>query len=230
VPLLAMVRLMIERAIANEGLALTATGNLSRADVRALFDVIDWPDYDKDMVLAMNKVLNETDVMPIHVARIVAQEGRLIRKRKSRILATKLAKEMIAPGQEAALFRTIFETLFWNIDTAYFDRNPIENWPQDHVGVVLWCLSVSAHDWMQPSELTPICTLPYRFEPLIAADLPEFAVASRILRPLTWLGLMESRRSNADKQFSVREYRKSPLFDKTLKFDIDVAAGAGPAH
>jgi hypothetical protein len=83
---------------------------------------------------------------------------------------------------------------------------------------------------MSTGELTPICTLPYQLEPLNQRHLPEHVVASRILRPLTWLGLIESRRSIADGEFSVHEYRKSPLFDKMLKFDTDVAAGAGPAH
>jgi hypothetical protein len=230
VPLVVMIHALIERAVTSDGLMLTATGNLSRADVALLFEKLDWPDYDKDMVLAVNKVLNEIDVMPIHIARIVAQEGKLLRKRKARMYATKLAKEMISPGREPALFQTIFETLFWRINTGYFDRSSIEDWPQDHVGVVLWCLSVSAHDWMPPSELTGICTLPYQGETLRAWDLPEYAVEARILRPLTWLGLMEQRRSVPDDAFSRHEYRKSPLFDSVLKFDVNVAAGAGPAH
>lgn len=229
-PLVVMIHALIERAVTIQGLMLTATGNLSRADVLALFESLDWPDYDKDMVLAVNKVLNEIDVMPIHIARIVAQEGKLLRKRKARMFATKLAKEMIEPGREAALFRSIFETLFWRIDTGYFDRSSIEDWPQDHVGVVLWCLSVSAHDWMPPRELTAICTLPYQQESPSAWDRPELIVEARILRPLTWLGLVERRRSLANDEFSPREYRKTPLFDSALRFDVEVTAGAGRPH
>jgi len=228
VPLLVLIRTMIERAIANEGLTLTATGNLSRADIRAFFDGLEWPDYDKESILWVSKVLNERDVMPVHIARIVAQEGRLLRRQKSRLLATKLAREMIAPGREVALFRMIFRTLIWRINAAYFDANHIEDWPQDHVGVVLWSLSVAAHDWMSRAAVTAICTFPYRQEPLNEWHRPEHAVESRILQPLTWLGLMESRRTIADRELSPREYRLMPLFKQSLKFDVDLTVG--PAH
>src|SRR3954468_2969655 len=53
-PLLATLRLMLTRAQTNGGLALTATHVLSRADTRALFDALSWPDYDKAEVLAAN--------------------------------------------------------------------------------------------------------------------------------------------------------------------------------
>ena len=47
VPLVATTRLVLERAHALGGLTLTATGALSRTDVRAIFDAMEWPDYDK---------------------------------------------------------------------------------------------------------------------------------------------------------------------------------------
>jgi len=74
-PLVALIRLLIVRAIAEKGLALTGKGNLSRADVAALFAELDWPGFDKETTLALNKVLNEQDAFPIRIARIVAQES-----------------------------------------------------------------------------------------------------------------------------------------------------------
>src|SRR3712207_6608548 len=62
IPMLIAVRQMITRAVEQDGLALTATGALSRADTRALFDLLEWPDYSKQEVLAVNRVLNEADV------------------------------------------------------------------------------------------------------------------------------------------------------------------------
>jgi hypothetical protein len=173
-------------------------------------------------------VLNERDVMPVHIARIIAEEGRLLRRRKSRLLATKLGRELVAPGQEVALFRMIFRTLVWRINAAYFDSNAIEDWPQDHVGVVLWSLSFAAHEWMSRVAVTAICTCPYRQEPLNRWHRPEHAVESRILQPLTWLGLMESRRTVSDRELSPREYRASPLMQKALRFDVNLTVG--PAH
>lgn len=229
-PLVALIRLMIVRAIAGKGLALTAKGNLSRADVGALFAELDWPDFDKEMTLALNKVLNEHDVYPVHMARIVAGEAKLLRRHKGRFLATNRAKVLIQPGQEAALYRAVFETLLWRINLAYFDGVAIVDWPQDHIGLVLWSLSVSAQSWMAPGALMPICTLPYGAEPLNQWHTPEYAFEARVLRQLTYLGLMEARRSIANHPFSRLEYRKAPAFDQMLRFDVSFSGRSGGVH
>jgi hypothetical protein len=47
---------------------------------------------------------------------------------------------------------------------------------------------------------------------------------ARILRPLVWFGLLESRtepRSAAD-LIERRLYRKSPLFNRFVKFDVQI--------
>jgi len=229
-PLVALIRLMIVRAIAEKGLALTGKGNLSRADVAALFAELDWPGFDRETTLALNKVLNEHDVFPVHMARIVAGEAKLLRRHKGRFLATNRAKVLIGPGQETALYRVVFETLLWRINLAYFDAVAIIDWPQDHIGLVLWSLSVSAQNWMAPGALMPICTLPYGLEPLNAFHTPEYAFEARILRQLTHLGLMEARHAIADHPFSRREYRKAPAFDQLLRFDVSFIERLRPAH
>ena len=160
VPLVATTRLMIERAQASDGLSLTATGALSRADTRAIFDALSWPGYDKAQVLLMNKVLNEADVMPVEATRLIAQAAKLLRRREQRLLATKKAQMLTAEGQSADLFRLLFEIVFWRINLGYFDRLPVEQWPQNHIGIVLWCLSVAAQDWNTPAEMAPIRTVP----------------------------------------------------------------------
>ena len=53
-PLLATTQVIVQRAQALGGLTLTATGTLSRADVRAIFDAMSWPGYDKVTALRMN--------------------------------------------------------------------------------------------------------------------------------------------------------------------------------
>lgn len=95
-PLLTTTRLMIQRAQAIDGLTLTATGALSRVDVRALFEAMSWPGYDKANALAMNKVLNEADVLPVELTRLSAQAAKLLRKREKRLLATKSGSALVA--------------------------------------------------------------------------------------------------------------------------------------
>ena len=100
-PIMRAIRLMVERVVASDGLMLTARGSLTRADISALFEAMDWPDYDKDSVLAVNKVLNEADVLPIQFTRIVAQETKLLRPRKGRLLATKRVRDLLSPERAA---------------------------------------------------------------------------------------------------------------------------------
>ena len=230
-PIMRAIRLMVERVVASDGLMLTARGSLTRADISALFEAMDWPDYDKDSVLAVNKVLNEADVLPIQFTRIVAQETKLLRPRKGRLLATKRVRDLLSPERAADLFRSLLEAAFWRINLGYFDRFPIEHWPQTHIGVVLWSLSVAAHRWTKPEALLAACTMPDESFAGAAKDVPGIAMVTRVLRPLTWFGLMECMEP-ADRPKpawgSLRLYRKSRLFDRLLSFDVQTRMPSGP--
>ena len=96
-PIIRATRLMIDAHRRTSGLMLTKGGALSRADVKALFDATEWPDFDRAAVLAVNKVLNEDDVLPVLFTRMMAKEAGLLRAYKGRLLATKRAKELIQP-------------------------------------------------------------------------------------------------------------------------------------
>ena len=115
-PLLATTRLMIQRAQAPGGLTLTATGALSRADVRAIFDAMSWPGYDKVTALLMNKVLNEADVMPVELTRLTAHTARLLRKHGKQLLATKSGAALAEPEAATGLFAQLFATTFWQVN------------------------------------------------------------------------------------------------------------------
>lgn len=224
-PLLATTRLLIAQASAIDGLKLTATGNLSRSDVRVLFDALSWPDFDKAAVLALNKTLNEADVGPVEITRLVTREAKLVAHQQSRIRATKLGAALAQPENGVELFRLLFAVLFWRVNLGYFDRVPIEGWPQDHIGLVLWCMSASTDRWCRVTDLVDVTTVP---DPRFGAyefDFRGFAMESRVLRPLTWLGLMESRAEDPCDGLGMvtpRRYRKTPLFDRLLKFDVDL--------
>ena len=55
-------------------------------------------------------------------------------------------------------------------------------------------------------------------------DLGSSAMEARILRPLVWFGLLESRTEpgSAADLIERRLYRKARLFDRFLKFDVQV--------
>jgi hypothetical protein len=108
------------------------------------------------------------------------------------------------------------------VNLGYFDRNPIESWPQNDVGVVLWSLSASANDWLDRVVLTRLCTVPIIGVVKANWDLGSTAMETRILRPLVWFGLLEQKSAGTVGAIDRRLYRKLPLFEQFVKFNVQI--------
>jgi hypothetical protein len=215
---LILLRQVIERG----GLPLTATGNLSRAAVAEMCELIEWPDYNQADAFRFNKVINEPDFLPLHVVRILAQAATLVRAQRGKLVATPLGKPMPSDERQGSLPAILFHIAFWRMDLGYFGRGLLGSWPQADIGIVLWSLSVSAGDWQTSEKLTRLCTIPEPATLTGTWDRSAYAMEARILRPLLWFGLLEHRSENIpDSRFAVRHYyRKSALFDRLLKFAV----------
>ncbi|WP_129154898.1 hypothetical protein [Bosea sp. Tri-44] len=224
-------RLLLALAVEKGGLVLTPAGALKRADVWHVFDRTEWPGYDKATTLAMNKVINEDDAYGVLFTRIVLQAAGLLRKRLGVLKATKTGKALLAPEAAPALLAELFEAVFWKVNLQDFDRNPIEFWPQHHMGVVLWSLSVTAHNWSSAGDLMSACTIMDTLDKVPRPDLPEFAMMSRVLRPLAWLGVFESRKQtrHARREFD-EDFRKVPLFGQLVEFEVEMKGSEGARH
>ena len=224
-------RLLLELAVEKGGLVLTPAGALKRVDVWHLFDQTEWPGYDKATTLAMNKVINEHDAYGVLFTRVVLQAAGLLRKRLGVLKATKAGKALLAPEATPALLAELFEAVFWKVHLQDFDRNPIEFWPQHHMGVILWSLSVMAHKWSSAGELMDSCTIMDTLPEVPAHDFPEFAMVTRVLRPLTWLGVFESRKQNRPSGWGFDEdFRKVPLFGHLVEFEVELKGAETAWH
>ncbi|HEY5797731.1 MAG TPA: hypothetical protein VIU82_22225 [Bosea sp. (in: a-proteobacteria)] len=231
VPMVIAAQLLLELAVEKGGLVLTPGGALKRVDVRHVFDRTEWPGYDKADILAVNKVINEDDAYGVLFTRITLQAAGLLRKRSGVLRASKAGKAMLAPEAAPALLAELFEAVFWKVNLQDFDRNPIEFWPQHHMGVILWSLSVTAHGWSSAGQLMEASTIMETLDEVPRPDLPEFAMVSRVLRPLTWMGLFESRKQKRPSGWGFDEdFRKLPLFDLLLAFDVEMKGAKGARH
>jgi hypothetical protein len=217
-----VARMLLRRAGDPGGLKLTATGNLSRAVVAEMVDLIKWPGLDKDELFALHKVINEPDFLPVHFARVLLQGTKLVRTRRGALEPTRLGKTMLAPERYGALHALLFHIAFWHLNLGYFDRNPIDSWPQSDAGIVLWSLSASANDWVEPQRLTRLCTVPVMGVVEQSWDVGSFAMEARILRPLRWFGLLETRWAGKAGLGEPRLYRKTPLLDQFVKFNVQI--------
>jgi hypothetical protein len=213
--------ILLRQAIERSGLQLTATGNLSRAAVAEMRGLIEWPHYHQADAFRLNKVINEPDFLPLHVVRILAQAATLVRAQRGKLAATPLGKSMLSDERQGGLPAILFHLAFWHTDLGYFGRGPLGSWPQADIGIVLWSLSVSASDWQTSEKLTRLCTIPEPATLTGTWDRSAYAMEARILRPLLWFGLLEYRSENIpDSRLAARYYRKSPLFDRLLTFDV----------
>ena len=63
-------------------------------------------------------------------------------------------------------------------------------------------------------------------------DRSAFALEAKILRPLLWFGLLETRSEKIpNTQFAtLNYYHKSALFERLLKFDVKVEFSEGSGH
>lgn len=224
-------RLLLELAVEKGGLVLTPAGALKRVDVRHVFDRTEWPGYDKADILAVNKVINEDDAYGVLFTRIALQAAGLLRKRLGVLKASKMGKAMLAPEAAPTLLAELFEAVFWKVNLQDFDRNPIDFWPQHHMGVILWSLSVTAHDWSSAGKLMEASTIMETLDEVPRPDLPAFAMVSRVLRPLTWLGVLESRKQKRHSGWGFDDdFRKVPLFGQLVDFEVAMKGAEAARH
>lgn len=231
VPMVHAARLLLALAVEKNGLTLTPAGALKRVDVWHVFDQTEWPGYEKADILAVNKVINEDDAYGVLFTRITLQAAGLLRKRSGVLKATKAGKALLATEAAPALLAELFEAVFWKVNLQDFDRNPIDFWPQHHMGVVLWSLSVTAHGWSSAEDLMQACTIIDTIGEAPRPDLPEFAMVSRVLRPLTWLGVLEGRKERRKSGWGYDEdLRKAPLFGQLMSFEVELQGAEGARH
>ena len=226
--------ILLGAAATDAGLKMTATGNLSRGVVAEMCERFDWPGFDKAEMFQMNKVINETDFLPLNFVRHVAVAGNLLRRRKGSFQLTPGGRWMLDPSNLRAVQAILFHIALWRLDLGYFAMDMHEGWPQGDAGVVLWCLSVAANDWQSRERLTRLCTIPVDsvLHTKWSWDSPAYMMDAKILRPLWWFGLLEHReeKRNPDRYDARQFYRKTALFDRFMSFEVGLETAGVLRH
>ena len=224
--------ILLHAASVGSGLQLTTTGNLSRKVVAEMLDVFSWPGFDRTEAFRLHKVINEPDFLPLFFTRHLVETGRLVRRRKDHLKIAAPGLQVIEDPGRQALQALLFHLAFWLLDLGYLGRAIDHGWPQRDAGIVLWSLSIAAKDWQPPERLTRMCTIPTGDMLDAKWDTATHAMEARILRPLWWFGLLDRRQDDVPEQRyeKRRFYRKTPLFDRLILFDVKLEAAAGPRH
>jgi hypothetical protein len=224
--------ILLQSASAGDGLKLTSTGNLSRTVVAEMRDLFTWPGFDNTEAFQYHKVINKPDFLPPHFVRHLVETAGLVRKRKGYLKITPDGRQVLADPAGQALQPLLFHLTLWAIDLSYLGRGMHGNWPQPDAGVLLWSLSVAASEWESRERLTRMCTVPIDAVLESVWDTGTMAMEARILRPLWWFGLLEYRQEEIPGQrFGASHfYRKAPLFDRFLSFNVRFEPTAAHRH
>jgi len=217
-------RELLRALLEADGVKATSAGNLPRRFVTGMLERGRWsPDY-LARLRSVNKVINEADVLELHVARLVCMLARLVRKYRGSFQATRAGRDMLREDRAGALYRTLFITFFQRLNLAYLDRLPDVPLVQQAAAVSLFAFVGEGSRWRTAGELAETLPLPHVREMLdrtVHSGHESSLTASRLLRPLVWFGLAEQRDVRVeDQRWSTRHYRRTRLFDRFIGFNM----------
>lgn len=178
------------------GTDATATGNLNRAFVGRVFEKLSISKKRREMIVAVNKVINEMDVMPLHLARVVAEAAGLVVKRKKRFHATAKGKALLAESNAGEFYRVVFVAYFNKFNLNYLGFYQEIPAIQDTMPAILWRIDQVFKEWRFFKGACPEILLPNPLKLLREVARPEiltedYIVQDLVIDPLFQMGLME---------------------------------------
>jgi len=210
------------------GIQLTKSRAFYRKFVVWAVDEFQWPAYKPEELYAINKVLNEDDVLPLSMMHYLLLDARLIRHAKDKAVLTKAGEKIL--HHHGRLQAVMFETFFTNFDFARHERWPIEYEDADSfhfIGVIRNRLS----EWVAYRQFVEWCIPIHAMPSMRGTPLEDacFYLYTRLMRPMIWLGLVEEQDAPRYSPIEQRLFRKTPLFDTFLRFELDLRHG-GTVH
>ena len=220
---------LVRAAKEADGLELTARGNLTLETVEAMRSAMDWPGLLFEDKWRAGKRLREGHVEELRLVRELAVMNGLVVRKKGRLRVGATGRRALKDRRER-LQASLFRDCFWQVNLGLFGEPECGSWPQGLIGPALWSLAATGDRWQDTQTLMRLSVLP---DEAVLRN-PEWVARAlfvlRVLRPLRWFGLVESRDEDATRR-GRGEWRKTPLFDRFLAFDPNIVRTVeGPVH
>ena len=210
-----------------EGVPNTAKGNLRRAFVEQMLELLTLPPGHLEMLRQVCKVINESDVWPLHIVRVLCQVGGLVRKYKKRFAVTRKGRELLPEDRIGALYHHLFDTMFRQFNLAYLTRvdevpGIQETFPYELYRIAQLPLE-QAHEI---EDLVPVVFLPAVREEITVlasrSDTRQSLLKDFLLRPLEGFGLVEivAGKRKPPSVGLINRVRRLPLFDALIRFEL----------
>jgi len=175
----------------------------------------------------VNKVIDEADVGPLDILRHLLQIARLVNRRKGFFHLSSTNRAFVQEERRGALLALLFLEFFQQMDLRF-----VEGWTGDEglqrtIAFTFWKLRTEADTWALPAHLAEVAWLDSAKDPVTVSYMSEAEFRAsrlrrRVLEPLVWFGLLESRDlPAADRWEHPIEVRKTPLYDRLLQFTFD---------
>jgi hypothetical protein len=220
VEILGRAKTLLQAVLETGGVKATVAKNLNRKFVSHMVDRMSWPEGYVEQLHMMNKVINEQDVFPLHVVRLLLGLSGLLTLKKGLFSATKKGEKMLKKDEAGVLYHSLFKVMFKKLNLAYLDRMPPVPSFQETISYSLFLLSKMGKTWERTDEVAPKIVLePVRQEMENTRIPVHWFLSNRLFRPLHEFGLLEQReRPHQHEKTGVEEVRKTGLFDEFVTF------------
>ncbi|WP_139276467.1 hypothetical protein [Pararhizobium antarcticum] len=230
-PLAANGMKLLRYAEQNGGIPLTQSmGAFHRKCVEWAAHEFQWPGYEPEILYSVNKVLNEPDFPPLSILHWALQDLRIIRHYKGKALLTKRGRsilvnhgELQAVLAEWMLAAPLQESLSREAAALSWDLRHMLGIVSNRLGD--WVTLGDFTEWALPVELFPARG------PLGRRHEAGWFIAHNLVRPLTWLGVLEGSPQNVPAMSIIdRQFRKTVLFDKFFRIGLPIGIEAVSLH
>lgn len=195
--------------------------NLTSDSLELLLETTNWPGYDLELTRHLTRPLREEIICPLDFLKALATECDLIRIEGGRIEIQEHGHRLLQKQISLGLVRRVFEAAFSKVNPRTLTKLA-HPWVHEQSGIVLWGLSITADTPRSAEALTRYCFVPPKkfFDGTL--KILDIYMRSVFLQPLTWFGLLETQDVEAGEANGYGLlYKKTPLFDQFLQFDIE---------
>ena len=202
----------------------TAKGNLNRKFVKLMFDEMEMDEEYRDSTIRYNKVLNEDDVFPLHIIRIVCEGAGLIRIRSNKITVLKKYYSLLSEEKAGELYYQLFDAYFNKFNLSYLDGLQEMDGIQGTLDFSFYRLSVLCDNYQSIEDLFYEAFLPSIINEIEEESSEyvrkEWYLTSRIINPLVGFGLLECQYKKEKHHNRMERARKTPLYDKFISLNL----------
>lgn len=202
----------------------TASGHLNRKLVKLMFNEMEMDDEYRDIKARYHKVLNEHDVIPLHIIRISCACAGFIGLQSTKFIIQPQYQHLLSEENAGELYYQLFKAFFKSFNLSYLDRLPEVEGIQDTFDFSLYRLSVICDDYQSIEDLYYEVFLPaimQEIEGEVKSYLSkESFLICRIIKPLVGFGLLECKYKQEKYLKRIVQVRKTPLFDKFISLNL----------